>query len=104
MRQYAAPAKFENVSVRGMSCSERYTKLLYDQRSGVKTNIENGGPFISKQYMRAMIPLINGAVDVWRPVYLTHVSNDTYIGEDIGYDPNLEEWLAPPGAKVRCEY
>ena len=47
------------------------------------------------------MPLLNEAVDVWRPVKATRLSADTYRVE--GEVPDREEWAFAPGTVVRCE-
>lgn len=48
------------------------------------------------------MPLLNEAVDVWRPVEATPLTGDTYRVE--GEVPEDEEWAFAPGTIVRCEW
>lgn len=48
------------------------------------------------------MPLLNEAVDVWRPVDALPLTSDTYRVE--GAVPEGEEWAFGPGTHVRCEW
>ena len=48
------------------------------------------------------MPLLNEGVDVWAPVDVAKVNDDTYIVLSRGYRPDDEDWQFVPGTIVRC--
>lgn len=63
-------------------------------------SVETGS---STSAVEIFIPLLNEGTDVLRPTQgLVLGSNEVQVLPTPDYDPTVEEWEFPPGAKVRC--
>ena len=76
--------------------------MIVDDTTGEVIHVAAMASNTETDRAKIYIPLLDEAVDVWRPIEARRLPDDACLILDRDYDRSVEEWAFEPGTVVRC--